>query len=91
MFPDPGGGALRLGTAQVSQIVRACEIPELGVAMDVFRAVQDNTHRLVRMTPADRAFRMLPCTSFSDNPLDHAPGLGDMEGFVACILQGQGN
>ena len=77
--------------AQVSQIVRACEIPELGVAMDVFRAVQDNTHRLVRMTPADRAFRMLPCTSFSDNPLDHAPGLGDMEGFVACILQGQGN
>jgi hypothetical protein len=73
----------------VAQIVRVCEIAKLGVAMDVFRGIQDNAHRLVRMTPSDKAFHMLPYTNFSVDPLQHAPGLGRMEDFAACVLSGE--
>ncbi len=73
----------------MTQIVRVCEIRELGVAMDVFRGIQDSAHRLVRITSSDKAFHMLPCTHFSEDPLQHAPGLGDMQGFATCLLNGE--
>jgi hypothetical protein len=72
--------------AQVARIKRERKIEQEGVALDVFRTMQENAFYFHSMLIGDPGYRMLPATRFTDDASLHAPGIGDIQGLAQLAV-----
>lgn len=86
LFPAPLSCCSQtVSSWQISRVREGYSI-EMGDAYFVWKALFDYPSFIMSLTVRDEAYRLFPATSFSDAPMLHSQGFGDLKEFARRLV-----